>query len=93
MGFFNLFYFLAHHTSLFDQIDFLYKKQSLQAYVQYFKQSVWYWLTAIISLILVFYLFYDEPKVLIAILFSFLAALTFPHVWVMKRMFGKNVSK
>ena len=81
-------YFILWHSipSLFEQINFIYggfKKQNILSYV---KNAFPYWLISLIGLTIVFMLFKDE-KLLYAIVFSFIAAVTFPHALVINKMF------
>jgi Brp/Blh family beta-carotene 15,15'-monooxygenase len=81
-------YFVLWHSvpSLNDQIQFIYGETTKKTILTYLKKSVFYWLSSIIGLI-VFYWFFKDEKVFEALLFSFIAAITFPHVLVISKMF------
>lgn len=81
-------YFIFWHSipSLFDQIKFLYGEVSFANSKAYFKSAFIYWLISIIGIIVLYFLL-KEYKIFDSIFFSFLAAITFPHVIVIERMF------
>jgi Brp/Blh family beta-carotene 15,15'-monooxygenase len=86
-------YFVLWHSvpSLKDQLEFIYGNANKKSIIKYFKQAVWYWIASIIGLS-VFYWFLKDTKVFEALLFSFIAAITFPHVLVISKMFKKKNS-
>jgi Brp/Blh family beta-carotene 15,15'-monooxygenase len=84
-------YFIFWHSlpSLVDQIKFLYKEVTLKTILKYSKSASLYWLISIIGIFTLYTLLKDY-KIFDAIFFSFLAAITFPHVIVIERMYSKN---
>ncbi|QSS97046.1 Brp/Blh family beta-carotene 15,15'-dioxygenase [Psychroflexus sp. ALD_RP9] len=86
-------YFVLWHSlpSLKDQIDFSFGGFNFQNVLIYLKQSLTYWLISIIGLI-VFYLLLKDTKYILSILFAFIASVTIPHVFVVKKMFEKKAS-
>ena len=80
-------YFIIWHSlpSIKDQICFLYGQYSFQNFVQYFKEAFLYWLLSLTGIALLYFLFRKEA-VFTALFFSFLAAITFPHVLVIMKM-------
>jgi Brp/Blh family beta-carotene 15,15'-monooxygenase len=84
-------YFIFWHTipSLSDQIKYLYNDVILKNIIAYVKSAFIYWMISMIG-ISVLYLILKDTKIFDAIFFSFLAAITFPHVIVIKRMYSKN---
>ena len=80
-------YFIIWHSlpSIKDQICFLYGQYSFQNFVQYFKAAFLYWLLSLTGIALLYFLFRKEA-VFTALFFSFLAAITFPHVLVIMKM-------
>lgn len=86
-------YFVLWHSvpSLNDQVKFIYGESNRKNILTYFKKAVWYWLTSIVGLF-IFYWFFKDEKVFEALLFSFIAAITFPHVLVISKMFKKKSS-
>ncbi len=84
-------YFVLWHSipSLHDQITYLYHTVNKNTIIAYVKKAFVYWLVSIIGLV-VLYLVFKDTKVFEALLFSFIAAITFPHVIVIFKMFTKK---
>lgn len=84
-------YFVLWHSipSLNDQIRFIYGEVNKTSIKEYIKKSFLYWLVSIIGLG-IFFWFFRDAKIFEALLFSFIAAITFPHVMVIAKMFMKN---
>ncbi len=80
-------YFILWHSipSLRDQLRFLYGRTGVGEWKQYLKQALPYWGMALAGL-LTSYLLLQDQLVFEPLFFSFLAAITFPHVWVILRM-------
>ena len=81
-------YFILWHSipSMFDQITFLYGAISFINFKKYFKAAFYYWLGSLIGILCLFFVF-QKDYFFDALFFSFLAAITFPHVWVIVTMF------
>jgi len=75
--------------SLYDQINFIYGDVTKKTITKYIKNAFLYWLVSIIGLV-VFYWLLKDTAVFEALLFSFIAAITFPHVLVINNMFKQN---
>ncbi len=84
-------YFIFWHSipSLQDQIRFLYGNNSFKNFKLYFKSAFIYWIVSLIGIVLL-YLFFKDETIFDALFFSFLAAITFPHAWVILKMFEKK---
>ncbi|MDI1318058.1 Brp/Blh family beta-carotene 15,15'-dioxygenase [Flavobacterium sp.] len=84
-------YFIFWHSipSLQDQIKFLYGKYSFQNFKLYFKSAFIYWITSLLGIVILYLIVKDET-IFDALFFSFLAAITFPHAWVILKMFTKK---
>ena len=84
-------YFILWHSipSLNDQIKFLYGNYSFKNFIIYFKSAFLYWIISLIGIAILYYFFKDQ-KLFEALFFSFLAAITFPHAWVILKMFKNN---
>ncbi len=84
-------YFVFWHSipSIIDQIGFLYGGYSHNNFFKYFKSAFVYWLASLISLVLLYY-FLKDFKLFNSLFFSFLAAITFPHVLVIVQMLNKK---
>jgi len=85
-------YFIVWHSipSIRSQIVYLYSDTSKQSLFKYFSNSFLYWFVSICALMSLIFLFQDQKKLLLSILFPFIAALTFPHAFVIKTMFNKK---
>lgn len=81
-------YFVLWHSipSLLDQIIFLYGSCTRETALKYFKSSFFYWLFAILGLVIALFFLKDTIESSLALFFSFLAAITFPHVLVIKKL-------
>ena len=90
LSLFNSFalYFVIYHSipSILEQTNFLYGSSTFPMLKKYFITALPYWITALIGL-LVFYLIFSKNFTFsLDIFFSFLAAITFPHVIVIYKM-------
>ena len=85
-------YFIIWHSipSLKDQIIELHNDFNKKNALLYLKNSALYWLISIVSLFILYYIVNDD-KLFISLFFSFLAAITFPHVIVMFNLFRKKL--
>mgnify|MGYP005844586413 CR=1 FL=1 len=81
-------YFILWHSipSLKDQISFLYGDFNIQLFKKYFQDAFIYWFVSLIGIFGLYFLFKNE-QVFDALFFSFLAAITFPHVFVIIAMY------
>lgn len=84
-------YFILWHSlpSLVDQIIFLYGSCNKISVVAYMKSSFIYWIIAVIGLLVTLFFFKDNFEESLALFFSLLAAITFPHVLVINKL-NKN---
>jgi Brp/Blh family beta-carotene 15,15'-monooxygenase len=81
-------YFIVWHSvpSLVDQIKFLYGGFTMKKLLRYIKTALLNWIISLVSLA-IFYSLFHSTKLFEALLFSFLAAVTFPHTIVILNMF------
>ncbi|MGB5430614.1 Brp/Blh family beta-carotene 15,15'-dioxygenase [Eudoraea sp.] len=87
---FAIFFILWHAIpSLGDQITYLYGDLSRKHFIKYLRTSIIYWLASVITLVLLFFFMEGSSQEFIPFLFSFLAAITFPHVLVISGL-NKN---
>ena len=86
------FYFIIWHSlpSLKSQIRFLYEGQVINPFLKYLKSGFIYWIFAIIGVVGFYFLGVLPEEQYISVFFSFLAAITFPHVVVMGLMFKSS---
>lgn len=84
-------YFVLWHSlpSLKDQVNSLYGKFNSKNFYKYFKKAFPYWLASIIGMCVVVWLFKDTKNFL-SLLFAFIAAITFPHVFIMRKLFDRD---
>ncbi|WP_297796331.1 Brp/Blh family beta-carotene 15,15'-dioxygenase [uncultured Eudoraea sp.] len=84
---FAIFFILWHAIpSLGDQITYLYGDLSKKHFIKYVRSSLIYWLASVITLVILFLFIDGSSEGFIPFLFSFLAAITFPHVLVISRL-------
>ena len=81
------FYFVLYHSipSIFEQTEYLFGEISFKSILKYFKSALLYWVFAIVGLIIYYYL-NQANELSLNLFFSFLAAITFPHVIVILKM-------
>ncbi len=81
-------YFVLWHSipSLNDQITFLYGTYTFKNFIAYFKSGFLYWIISLFGIGFLYINFKDQ-KLFEALFFSFLAAITFPHAWIILKMF------
>lgn len=81
-------YFVIWHSlpSLVDQIQYLYGNFSVNTMKKYVKSSFPYWIVSVIGLTVLLYALRDSYETSLSFFFSFLAAITFPHVLVINRI-------
>jgi len=81
------FYFVIYHSipSIFEQTEYLFGEISIKSILKYFKSALLYWVFAIVGLIIYYYL-NQANELSLNLFFSFLAAITFPHVIVILKM-------
>jgi len=82
-------YFIFFHSllSIKDQVKFIYGNDKSESIKKYITSSLPYFILALTSL-LIFYLVVDLQEInLLPIIFTFLAAITFPHVVVIEKMY------
>ncbi len=81
-------YFIIWHSipSLADQLKFVYGSVSRVHFLKYLKSAAFYWVIAMVSLAVLFIFLKDSLPDFLPLFFSFLAAITFPHVLVIRRL-------
>lgn len=84
-------YFIIWHSipSILEQMKFLYGNYSFTHFKTYCKEASLYWIISILGIVILYYLF-REKQIFNAIFFSFLAAITFPHAFVITKMYDKK---
>lgn len=81
-------YFILWHSipSLYDQIIYLHGDVTKGSFKSFLKDSFPYWLISVVGLLVLLFVFRNNLETSLAFFFSFLAAITFPHVLVIKRL-------
>jgi Brp/Blh family beta-carotene 15,15'-monooxygenase len=84
-------YFIIWHSipSIINQIKYLNGEFNKKNFWKYIKSAFVYWLISLIG-IATLYLLFKDIKIFNALFFSFLAAITFPHVLVIFILFKKK---
>lgn len=84
-------YFVIWHSlpSIKEQINYLYGEVSLKNFMVYFKAAFPYWIISLIGIAILYFIFRDQ-EVFNALFFSFLAAITFPHTFIIIKMQNKK---
>ncbi len=82
-------YFILWHSlpSMVDQIKYLYGTVNISNIKKYVISSFPYWLISVLGMGIMLFLFKDNLSTSLAFFFSFLAAITFPHVLVINRLY------
>lgn len=85
-------YFIIWHSlpSLMAQISYLYGDISQLNMMRYLRSSLGYWLISLIGIFGIYWFFSMDDQNFLPLFFPILAALTFPHVYVMTKMGPKN---
>ena len=84
-------YFILWHSvpSLAEQIRFVYGEFKLKTTLKYCKSAAPYWIVSLIGMVILYFMFNNE-KHFYSLFFAFIAAVTFPHAFVMVKMFSKK---
>ncbi|TFG72335.1 MAG: hypothetical protein E4H26_11185, partial [Flavobacteriales bacterium] len=81
-------YFILWHSlpSLADQIMYLYGNTGRASIRNFIISSLPYWIISVLGLLFILYVFRNNVQTSLSFFFSFLAAITFPHVLVINRL-------
>ena len=81
-------YFVFYHSipSIFEQAEYLFEDSSAKSFKKFIIKGFAYWLIAILFLVFLYLIIKDKIDFSLGIFFSFLAAITFPHVLVIYKM-------
>jgi Brp/Blh family beta-carotene 15,15'-monooxygenase len=88
-------YFIFWHSipSIIEQINFIYGEFNNMTLLKYIKSSLIVWSISIIGLIGLYFVVIGNEKLFIALVFSFLGAITFAHTFIMAVMLKKKQVK
>ena len=81
-------YFVFFHSipSIMEQADYLFEDSSVKSFKKFIIKGLGYWIVAVLFLIILYVIIKDKIDFSLGIFFSFLAAITFPHVLVIYKM-------
>ena len=81
-------YFVFFHSipSIIEQAEYLFEDSSAKSFKKFVVKGLLYWLVAILFLGILYIIVKDKIDFSLGIFFSFLAAITFPHVLVIYKM-------
>jgi Brp/Blh family beta-carotene 15,15'-monooxygenase len=81
-------YFILWHSipSINSQINHLHGSVSKKTVLLYIKESLLYWIAALMFLGALYYFLNDKTALFLSIIVAFLGGITFPHVFVMHRI-------
>lgn len=84
-------YFILWHSipSMFSQIEFIYGTKNKNSFLQYCTTGAIFWVVSLLGMVVIYFMF-SEEKLLYTLFFSFIIAITFPHVVVIQKMFSKK---
>ena len=84
-------YFILWHSipSLIEQITFIYGDVKTDSALKYCKGALPYWIISLVGMVILYAIFSSE-KQFYSLFFAFIAAVTFPHAFVMLKMFSKK---
>lgn len=82
-------YFILWHSlpSLLDQIKYLYGGYSRKNVCRYLQSSSIYWIISVVALTFLLLFSRNTDQTFLALFFSFIAAVTFPHVLVISKLY------
>ena len=85
-------YFIIWHSlpSLMAQISYLYGDISQLNMIRYLRSSLGYWIISLVGIYGIYWFFSLDDQNFLPLFFPILAALTFPHVYVMTKLGTKN---
>ena len=81
-------YFVFFHSipSIIEQAEYLFEESSVNSFKLFILRGLAYWVLAIVFLLVLYLIVKDRIDLSLGIFFSFLAAITFPHVLVIYKM-------
>ena len=84
-------YFILWHSipSIVSQIDFIYGITNQVSIIKYLRTGFVFWIISLVGMAIIFLLFSSE-KLFYTLFFSFIIAITFPHVIVIQKMFMRK---
>jgi Brp/Blh family beta-carotene 15,15'-monooxygenase len=86
-------YFIFWHSipSMIYQIKYIYSDVNYKNFISYTQNAIIYWILAIVFLFLYFF-YFNKSSFFISAFFTFISAITFPHTFVIIKMFKTKKS-
>ena len=86
-------YFIFWHSipSMIYQIKYIYSDVNYKNFISYTQNAIIYWILAIVFLFLYFF-YFNRSSFFISAFFTFISAITFPHTFVIIKMFKTKKS-
>lgn len=86
-------YFIFWHSipSMIYQIKYIYSDVNYKNFISYTQNAIIYWILAIVFLFLYFFCF-NKSSFFVSAFFTFISAITFPHTFVIIKMFKTKKS-
>lgn len=86
-------YFIFWHSipSMIYQIKYIYSDVNYKNFITYTQNAIIYWILAIVFLFLYFF-YFNKSSFFISAFFTFISAITFPHTFVIIKMFKTKKS-
>jgi Brp/Blh family beta-carotene 15,15'-monooxygenase len=84
-------YFVVWHSipSIKEQINYLYGEFTFKNFLIYFKSAFPYWIITLFGIVILYYTI-ENKQLFNALFFSLLAAITFPHTFIIIKMQNKK---
>ena len=81
-------YFVIWHAypSILDQMIYLKGRVNESGFIHYIKSSLLYWCISVLGILLLFWLTSQNTEMFKALFFTLIAAISFPHIFVMRKM-------
>ena len=81
-------YFVIWHAypSILDQMTYLKGRVNEKGFLQYLKSSLLYWMISVSGILILFLLTSRNSEMFNALFFTLIAAISFPHIFVMRKM-------
>jgi Brp/Blh family beta-carotene 15,15'-monooxygenase len=84
-------YFVVWHSipSIKEQVNYLYGEFTFKNFLIYFKSAFPYWIITLFGIVILYYII-ENKQLFNALFFSLLAAITFPHTFIIIKMQNKK---
>ena len=81
-------YFVIWHAypSILDQMSYLKGRVNESGFIDYIKTSLLYWSISVLGILILFWLTSQNTEMFNALFFTLIAAISFPHIFVMRKL-------